>query len=285
VLIKAGCFAAELFGNPGYVENTPEEGKRKGKGGKMGRLEGKKALITGGGRGLGKVFGLAMADEGADIAVVDILEEEAQQTAREIEARGRSAVSLKVDVTSEEETIRMAEETVKQLGRIDILVNNAAIYFGIGRRSFYEISTEEWNKLMAVNLRGPFLCTKAVFPQMKKQKKGKIINLSSETAFTGSKGFIHYVTSKGGIISFTRALAAELGAYNICVNSIAPGFTDTEASRTLTDDITKYNVGSTPLGRLQQPEDLIGAMIFLSSDESDFITGQALVIDGGRHMH
>lgn len=255
------------------------------KGAKMGRLDGKVALVTGGGRGLGKVFCLAMADEGADIAVVDILDKEAQQTAQDIKAKGRSAISLKVDVTSEEETLRMAEETAKQLGRIDILVNNAAIYFGIGRRLFVEISTEEWNKLIAVNLRGPFLCSKAVFPQMKKQNKGKIINLSSETAFTGSHGFIHYVTSKGGIISFTRALAAELGPYNICVNSIAPGFTDTEASRSLTSDITKYNVAPTPLGRLQQPEDLIGAMIFLASDESDFITGQALVVDGGRHMH
>jgi 3-oxoacyl-[acyl-carrier protein] reductase len=255
------------------------------KGAKMGRLDGKVALVTGGGRGLGKVFCLAMADEGADIAVVDILDKEAQETARDIKAKGRSAISLKVDVTSEEETLRMAEETAKQLGRIDILVNNAAIYFGIGRRLFVEISTEEWNKLIAVNLRGPFLCSKAVFPQMKKQNKGKIINLSSETAFTGSHGFIHYVTSKGGIISFTRALAAELGPYNICVNSIAPGFTDTEASRSLTSDITKYNVAPTPLGRLQQPEDLIGAMIFLASDESDFITGQALVVDGGRHMH
>jgi len=188
-------------------------------------------------------------------------------------------------VTSEKDTARMAEETIKAFGRIDILVNNAAMYFGIGRRFFAEVSSEEWDKLMAVNLKGPFLCTKAVFPQMKTQKKGKIINLSSETAFTGSKGFIHYVTSKGGIISFTRVLAAELGPYGICVNTIAPGFTDTEASRTVTDDISKYNVSLTPLGRLQQPQDLIGALLFLASDESDFFTGQALVVDGGRYMH
>jgi NAD(P)-dependent dehydrogenase (short-subunit alcohol dehydrogenase family) len=112
-----------------------------------------------------------------------------------------------------------------------------------------------------------------------------VINLSSETAFTGSKGFIHYVTSKGGIISFSRVLAAELGPFGICVNTIAPGFTDTEASRTVTDDISKYNVGLTPMGRLQQPQDLIGALLFLASDESDFFTGQALVVDGGRYMH
>jgi NAD(P)-dependent dehydrogenase (short-subunit alcohol dehydrogenase family) len=251
----------------------------------MGRLESKVAIITGAARGLGRIFALAMADEGADIAVVDILPDEAQKTAQDIQSKGRSAIALKTDVTSEEETIRMAAETTKHLGRIDILVNNAALYYGIERRFFYDIPTEEWNRLMAVNLRGPFLCSKAVFPHMKKQNKGKIINLSSETAFTGSKGFIHYVTSKGGIISFTRSLASELGPHGICVNAIAPGFTDTEASRSITDDIGKYNVSLTPLGRLQQPEDLIGAVIFLASHESDFITGQALVIDGGRHMH
>jgi 3-oxoacyl-[acyl-carrier protein] reductase len=179
----------------------------------------------------------------------------------------------------------MAEETIKQFGRVDILINNAAIYAGLGRKPFYEIPTEEWDRLMTVNLKGPFLCSKAVFPQMKEQMKGKIINMASETAFTGSIGFIHYVTSKGGIVSFTRALAAELGQYGICVNTIAPGFTDTEASRTLTDDITKYDTSRTPLGRLEQPNDLVGALIFLVSDESDFITAQALVIDGGRYMH
>ncbi len=251
----------------------------------MGSLEGKVAIVTGGARGLGKAFCLRMAEEGAKVVVADILGEQAQQTAEEIRAKGGSAISLRIDVTSEEDTLRMAAETVKQFGRIDILVNNAAMIYGVTRKPFMEVPVAEWDKLMTVNLKGPFLCCRAVFPQMEKQGKGKIINLASETAFTGSRNFIHYVTSKGGVVSFTRCLAAEVGQYGIRVNSVAPGFTDTEAARTLTQDITKYDVSPTPLGRLEQPGDLVGAVIFLSSDDSDFITGQTLVVDGGRYMH
>ncbi len=251
----------------------------------MRRLEDKVAIVTGGASGLGKTFCLALAEQGAKLVVADIKDEEAQKTAREIQAKGGSALSLKVDVTSEEATLGMAQGTLKQFGRIDILVNNAAMVYGITRKPFTEIPPAEWDKLMAVNLKGVFLCCRAVFPQMKKQGKGKIINLTSETAFTGSNNLIHYVTSKGGIISFTRALAGEVGQYGICVNAIGPGFTDSESSRSLTDDITRYDVSLTPLGRLEQPEDLVGALVFLASDESDFITGQTLVVDGGRYMH
>jgi 3-oxoacyl-[acyl-carrier protein] reductase len=251
----------------------------------MKRLEGKVAIVTGGASGLGKTFCLALAREGAKLVVADIKEEEAEQTAGEIKGKGGQAISIKTNVTSEAATLAMAEEAIKRFGKIDVLVNNAALVFGITRKPFTEIPPDEWDRLMAVNLKGAFLCSRAVFPQMKKQGKGKIINLSSETAFTGSRHMVHYVTSKGGIISFTKALAVEVGQHGIRVNAIGPGFTDSEASRSLIDDITKYDVKLTPLGRLEVPEDLAGALIFLASDDSDFITGQTLVVDGGRYMH
>jgi NAD(P)-dependent dehydrogenase (short-subunit alcohol dehydrogenase family) len=251
----------------------------------MKRLKNKVAIITGGARGIGKAFSLAMAEEGATIVIADLLQEEALKTAHEIQNKGCTARALRVDVTSEGDTLMIAKECMEAFGRIDILVNNAAMVYGVGRKSFTDIPVAEWDLMMSVSLKGSFLCTKAVFPEMKKQNKGKIINLSSETAFTGSRGFLHYVTSKGGIISFTRSLAAEVGQYGICVNAIAPGFTDTEAARTLTDDVKKYDVSVTPLRRLGQPEDMVGAVIFLSSDDSDFVTGQTLVVDGGRYMH
>jgi 3-oxoacyl-[acyl-carrier protein] reductase len=251
----------------------------------MKRLEEKVAIVTGGASGLGKTFCLALAEHGAKLVVADIKEKEAQQTASEIKAKGGKAISIKADVTSEEATLAMAKETIKQFGRIDILVNNAALVYGITRKPFTEIPPAEWDKMMAVNLKGVFLCSRAVFPQMKKQGKGKIINLSSETAFTGSRHMVHYVTSKGGIISFTKSLAVEVGQYGIRVNAIGPGFTDSAASRSIIDDITKYDISLTPLGRLEVPEDLVGALIFLASDDSDFITGQTLVVDGGRYMH
>ena len=137
---------------------------------------------------------------------------------------------------------------------------------------------------MTVNVKGAWLCTRAVFPYMQRQGKGKIVNLSSETYFTGSHGFVHYVTSKAGMVGLTRSLSVELGPHNITVNALAPGFTDSESSRSIAD-VTKYDTSLTPMGRLQQPDDLVGALIFLSSDDSDFITGQTILVDGGRVKH
>ncbi len=248
----------------------------------MMRLKDKVAIVTGAAQGLGKAFSIALAAEGAMIMAVDIAD--VGSTLREIESSGRLARGLRADVSSEEDASRIAEETSKAFGRIDILVNNAAVVYGLVRKPFSEIDPKEWDRVMTVNVKGPWLCTRAVFPHMKKQGKGKIINLASQTFFTGSHGFVHYVTSKGGVVGLTRSLAVELGPHNININAIAPGFTDTEGARFIAD-VTKYDVSRTPLGRLEQPGDLCGALLFLASDDSDFVTGQVLLVDGGRVMH
>ena len=246
------------------------------------RLKDKVVIVTGAAQGLGKAFSVALAKVGARITAADIAD--CERTADEIKALGGAAVALRTDVSSPEETRMMAEETVRAFGRVDVLVNCAAFLAGLKRKPFFEIDPAEWDRVMAVNVKGPWLCTRAVFPYMKSQGKGKIINFTSETFFTGSPGFAHYVTSKGGIVGMTRSLAAELGHYNINVNAIAPGFTDTEGGRAV-GDVAKYDVSRTPMGRLEQPHDLFGTVIFLASDDSDFITGQTLLVDGGRVMH
>jgi 3-oxoacyl-[acyl-carrier protein] reductase len=251
----------------------------------MGRLDGRVAVVTGAGKRLGRAFCLKLALEGANIVAVTRADMEGlEETGRMVNAIGRESLVAKVDVSVEEDTLRMAREAVEKFGRIDILVNNAAYYYGVTRTPFTDIRVEDWDRMMAVNVKGPWLCTRAVFAYMKAQGKGKIINIASEVFFTGSHGFVHYVSSKGGVIGLTRALAVELGPHGICVNAVAPGFTDTEASRSLAD-VAKYDTSRTPLRRLETPEDLVGTVVFLASDESDFITGQTILVDGGRAMH
>lgn len=249
------------------------------------RLKNKVAIVTGGAKGLGRAFAVKMAKEGAKVMVITRRDmDNLTATVSQIKAFGGEADLFQADVSKEEDTLAMAEATIKTFGRIDILINNAAIYDGIKRKPFYEIDLDEWDLVMNVNVKGAFLAVRAVFPHMRDQGYGKIVNLSSEVFFTGSTGFAHYVSSKGGIIGLTRALAVELGPHNICINCVAPGFTDTEASRGLAD-LTKYDTSKTPLNRLEKPEDLTGPALFLASDESDFITGQTLLVDGGRAMH
>ncbi|MBW1929244.1 MAG: 3-oxoacyl-ACP reductase FabG [Deltaproteobacteria bacterium] len=249
------------------------------------RLKEKVAIVTGAAKGLGRAFALKLAQEGAKVMVVTRKDmDNLRQTVKQITDNGGKAQLFQADVSKEKDTKAMAEATNKEFGKIDILVNNAAIYDGIKRRPFYEIDLDEWDLVMSVNVKGAFLAARAVFPYMKENKYGKIVNLASEVFFTGSHGFAHYVASKGGIIGLTRALAVELGPHNICINCVAPGFTDTEASRGLAD-VTKYDTSRTPLRRLEKPEDLTGAVLFLVSPESDFITGQTLLVDGGRAMH
>jgi 3-oxoacyl-[acyl-carrier protein] reductase len=248
----------------------------------MGRLDNKVAIVTGGAKGLGKAFCFALAKEGAKVMMaVHRMDEESTKAVEEIKAKG--GASVVVDVTKEEDTVRMAEETVKKFGRIDILVNNAAFYYGVGRNPFYEVTPEDFDKALAVGAKGAWLCAKAVFPYMKKQKSGKIINLSSDTAFGPTKGMINYIASKAAVVGITRVLAGELGQYNICVNAVAPGYTDTPASWTI-GNVAKFDTSSTPLGRVGKPEDVIGAVVFFASDDSDFISGQTLIIDGGRRV-
>uniref|UniRef100_A0A7C2K336 3-oxoacyl-ACP reductase FabG n=1 Tax=candidate division WOR-3 bacterium TaxID=2052148 RepID=A0A7C2K336_UNCW3 len=250
----------------------------------MGKLEGKVCIVTGVARGLGRAFALKLAEEGADVCVCDVEFEGAQKVADEIRERGRRALALKVDVSSPEDTKMMAQKTYETFGRIDGLVNNAALIYGLGRRPFYEIDPLLFDRVMQVNVKGVWLCVCAVFPYMKQQGKGKIVNIASEVAFSGSIGFIHYVASKGGVVALTRALANELGQYNICVNAVAPGFIDNEAGRTIAD-VTKYDVSLTPLRRLGKPEDIVGIVAFLLSDEADFISGQTILVNGGRVKH
>jgi len=246
------------------------------------RLKDKVAIVTGGAKGLGRAFALNLNREGAHVVVADVLD--AGPVREEIESQGGKALSLFTDVTDEKSLKSMAHQTMERFGRIDILINNAAIYAGLKRGSFMDIDLKEWDRVMAVNVKGAFLALRAIFPQMMAQGYGKIVNIASEVFFTGSHGFAHYVASKGGIIGLTRALAPELGPHNICINCIAPGFTDTEASRGIAD-VNAYDTTKTPLQRLGQPQDLTGTAIFLASPESDFMTGQVLLVSGGRVMH
>ena len=249
------------------------------------RLKDRVAVITGGAKGLGRAFALKMAEEGAAVLVVTRKDmDNLKETVKQVKAMGGRADLFQGDVTRTEDMRAMAEAAAKAFGRIDILVNNAAIYDGIQRKPFHEIDSQEWDLVLTVNVKGAFLAAQAVFPYMRDQGYGKIVNLASEVFFTGSHGFAHYVASKGGIIGLTRALAVELGPHNICINCLAPGFTDTEASRGIAD-VNKYDTSKTPLRRLEKPEDLSGAAVFLASVESDFMTGQTLLVDGGRAMH
>jgi 3-oxoacyl-[acyl-carrier protein] reductase len=250
----------------------------------MGILDNKVAIVTGGARGLGKVYCLKMAEEGAKVVVADILVREAEATASEIKAKGGAAIAVKADVTSEADTQQMAEEAVKKFGRIDILVNNAGFYHGMTRKPFNEIPSEEWDKMMDVSAKGTWICCKAVFPQMKKQGKGKIINISSEAVFAPTKGLIHYTAAKAAVIGITRVLAGELGQYGICANVVVPGVIDTPATRSYVN-MEKLDASSVPMGRFGRPEDVVGAIIFFASDDSDFISGQTLLVDGARRVN
>ena len=254
-----------------------------------GRLDGRVVVVTGGGHGIGKAYCRGAAAEGARIVVAEIDRDAAQQTAEAIEREyGAESLAVPSDVADEASAREMAAKTLERFGRIDVLVNNAAVFatIPISRVPIEEITVEEWDRVMAVNLRGIFLTCKAVLPAMKRQGSGKIINISSGTAFNGSPTRIHYVTSKAGVIGFTRTLAREVGPHGINVNAIAPGSTLSEENPT--EEIIQMlrsGVENRALSRVQVPADLVGAVIFFASSDSDFITGQTLVVDGGGTLH
>jgi 3-oxoacyl-[acyl-carrier protein] reductase len=244
-------------------------------------LKDKVVIVTGGAHGIGKAYCMGFANADARVVIADIDKPGAEAAACEI---GAQALAVQVDVSNEDATTKMAAQTVDRFGRIDVLINNAAVFSVVpmNRGRIETIDPEEWDKLMAVNLRGLFFCCRAVLPTMRKQKSGKIINIASGTVFAGAPGRIHYVTSKAATIGFTRTLAREVGGDNINVNCLAPGNTLSEEDPT--EQMIKFresSVGSRSLKRIQMPRDVVGAMLFLASPLSDFMTGQTINVDGG----
>jgi NAD(P)-dependent dehydrogenase (short-subunit alcohol dehydrogenase family) len=251
----------------------------------MGRLDNRVALLTGGAKGIGVHYAKKLAGEGARLMIADI--SDAKDLAAEIaRQRGANSVASSVtDVSDEAAVKKLVADTVERFGKIDILVNNAALFAPLQEQKVLDIDVALWDRVMAINVRGVFLVTKHVAPHMIAQKYGKIVNISSGTVARGIPNFSHYVTSKGAVTAFTRSISRELGEYNICVNSLAPGFT-------LSDTVLKENpnhlahsqqpsIARRALKRDEYPEDLLGALVFLASADSDFITGQTIAVDGG----
>ncbi len=243
-------------------------------------LKGKTAIITGSGRGIGRAIALAMAEQGANIVVNDVNMESAGEVVAEIEAMGRQAIAVKADVTSEEQIKEMIETCINRFGKLDILVNNAGI---IQTLPVTEIDGKDWDRVMEVNLKGVFLCCKAALAPMKAQHGGKIINIASVAGKRGGGllGNSCYSASKGGVIAFTKSLARESGPFGINVNAITPAFTDTEMTRSIAPDKKEFIIKMLPLGRVGQPSDIAGAVCFLASSMSDYMTGEIMDVDGG----
>ncbi len=245
-----------------------------------GSLEGRVAIVTGGGRHLGRAYSLALAREGAAVVVADILD--ASPVVGEIESSGGRALTVNLDVTDRDSTEAMARQAVNRFGRIDVLVNNAGYFKQTKKGPWFDIELDEWDRAFDVNVRGLWLCCRAVFPAMRGQRYGKIINIGSNTVWKGSPGgFLHYISSKSSIIGLTRALAREVGEYNICVNLLAPDYIPDEEQMRLYPEADRFVVSQRVFKRTETPEDMLGALVFLAGPGSDFVTGQALLVNGG----
>jgi NAD(P)-dependent dehydrogenase (short-subunit alcohol dehydrogenase family) len=248
----------------------------------MSSLDGKVAVVTGAAQGIGRAIAQGLAEEGARIVVADL------KGAEEAAASFADGVGIEVDVSNEADVQRLADETVERCGSIDILVNNAGLYASLEMRSFEQIPLAEWRQVMDVNVASMFLTCRAIVPVMRKSGSGKIVNISSGTPFRGVPFLLHYVTSKGAIVAFTRALAKEVGKDNVLVNCVAPGFTmsaGVQAHPEVVEKLRDVSVSARTIQRDQTPEDVVGAVVYLSGPGSDFVTGQTIVIDGGQTFH
>lgn len=251
----------------------------------MGRLDGRVAIVTGAAQGIGAAFARALAGEGASVAVADL--DSGAKVVAEIEAAGGAAIDVPTDVADEAACARMVGAAVEAFGGLDVIVNNAAVFTSVERKPFTDIPVEEWDRVMAVNVRGVWLCCKAAAPEMRKRKYGKIVSICTGRIFKGSPFFLHYDASKAAVLGITRSLARELGGDNICVNAIAPGSTMSENVLKRTNWMggnPAQTVATRALKREETPEDLVGACVYLASADSDFVTGQTIVVDGGSAM-
>jgi len=250
------------------------------------RMKDKVAVVTGSAQGIGATYVRALAAEGARVVISDILD--GTPLAEELTAAGHDVAFIRADVSDEASVAALMAGAVDRFGRIDVLVSNAAIYAALPMQRFEDIPVAEWDKVMSVNVRGAFLCARAVAPIMRRQGYGRIVQIGSATVFKGTPGFLHYVASKGAILAMTRVLAREFGPDGITVNTIAPGFVLSEgvvANADLVGQLTGPVMASRAIKRGQQTDDLIGTLLFLSSDDAAFMTGQCLVVDGGSVTH
>jgi 3-oxoacyl-[acyl-carrier protein] reductase len=249
----------------------------------MARFDGKVAIVTGAGQGLGRAYAEALAAEGASVVIAEINEGNAKDVAEAITTAGGNALAVRTDVTDPDSCAAMVQAAVERFGTVDILVNNAAIYDGLAMDAFEDIDIAVWDRVLAVNVKGTWLATRAVAPLMKQKGYGKIVNISSTVAYVGPPLLLHYVASKGAVVAMTKALAKELGEYGIRVTALAPGMTFTEATQHLLPDpiMGDMFMEMQCLKEKMQPEHVVPALLFLCSPESDFVVGQNWVVDGG----
>ena len=248
----------------------------------MKRLKDRIAIVTGAGQGIGRALALGLAREGAKIVIAEIDEKNALAVQREIQAAGGTALALSTDVSNEASVETMVSDSLRQFGTIDILINNAGIF---PVSSVEEMREEDWDRVIGTNLVGAFLCSRAVAGIFLQKGSGRVISITSGRAFQGAKNAAHYAASKAGIIGFSKSLALELAPRQITVNVICPGITDTAQPRGHQSEEQIYaQAQKIPLGRIGQPQDLVGAAVFLASDAAAFITGQTVIVNGGSIM-